>query len=78
MYGNDQVSKQQVILAADVHNLSFPNKSVMGAWLSACDPTSRGIYNIQKLCQYLERSQPHILEMRNQHSASLSKSRSSY
>lgn len=69
MYGNDQVSKQQVLQAAHNSNLNI-DRGTLGQWLSNCDPHKRGIYNIPKLVRYLERSQPHILEMRRGPSAS--------
>ena len=60
MYGNEQVSKQHVIQAANHAKLSV-NKDVLKRWLSACDPIHRGIYRIPKLVSFLERSQPNVI-----------------
>ena len=60
MYGNEQVSKQHVIQAANHAKLSV-NKDVLKRWLSACDPIHRGIYRIPKLISFLERSQPNVI-----------------
>ena len=60
MYGNEQVSKQHVIQAAN-HAKLVVNKEVLKRWLSACDPINRGIYSIPKLVSFLERSQPNVI-----------------
>ncbi len=60
MYGNEQVSKQHVIQAAQNSKLSVP-RDVFGRWLVSSDPINRGIYSIPKLVNFLERSQPHVI-----------------
>lgn len=60
MYGNEQVSKQHVIQAANHAKLSIP-RDVFGRWLMASDPINRGIYSIPKLNNFLERSQPNVI-----------------
>lgn len=60
MYGNEQVSKQHVIQAANHAKLSIP-RDVFGRWLMASDPINRGIYSIPKLVNFLERSQPNVI-----------------
>ena len=42
--------------AAATANLELLNNAAR-LWLPACDPTGKGIYNIDKLVKYLERSQ---------------------
>lgn len=60
MYGNEQVSKQHVIQAANHSKLTVP-KDVLSRWLTASDPINRGIYSIPKLVKFLERSQPDVI-----------------
>ena len=61
MYGNEQVSKQHVLQAANNSKLNVP-KELVNRWLIACDPISRGIYSIPKLVNFLERSQPNVIK----------------
>lgn len=66
MYGNGQVSKQHVIQATNHCKLTV-TKTVLGRWLTSCDPISRGIYSIPKLVGYLERSScPAVVERKKQ------------
>ena len=78
MYGNGQVSKQHVIQATSNAKLSVP-KDVMHLWLTASDPIKRGIYSIPKLVNFLERSQPNVINRvkTNQSSNSMHVSKSS-
>ncbi len=46
------------------------SNATLGQLLLACDTARRNIYNIKLLTGYLERSDPHLLESRRQHSAS--------
>ena len=62
LYGNDQVSRQHVIQAADVSGLIGLDKATLGKLLQASDLTKRGIYNINKLVGYMERARPHALQ----------------
>ena len=59
LYGNDQVSRQHVIQAADVSGLIGLDKATLGKLLQASDMTKRGIYNINLIVGYLERAKPH-------------------
>lgn len=61
MYGNEQVSKQHVIQAANNSKLAIP-REVLGRWLVASDPINRGFYSIPKLVNFLERSQPNVIK----------------
>ena len=54
----------QIVQAAATSNLELLNNAAR-LWFPACDPTGKGIYNIDKLVKYLERSQPHIMERRH-------------
>lgn len=55
MYGNGQVARQHVLQAATASNLRL-NPEAIKLWLPACDRLGKGIYSIQKLVSYLERS----------------------
>ena len=59
-----------IMQVVDNHGLAI-ERPVLAQWMQACDASRRGIYNIKKLVASLERSQPHILEMRRQHSGSV-------
>ncbi len=63
-YGNDQVSRQHVSMAASAAGLNI-DRPTLGLLLQASDPTGKGIYHISALCDYLERSDPALLEMRS-------------
>ena len=76
MYGNEQVSKQHVIQAANNAKLVV-SKEVLKRWLSACDPIKRGIYSIPKLVNFLERSQPNVISRMKSAGKALSKSHGS-
>ena len=76
MYGNEQVSKQHVIQAANNAKLVV-SKEVLKRWLSACDPIKRGIYSIPKLVNFLERSQPNVISRVKSAGKALSKSHGS-
>lgn len=60
MYGNEQVSRQHVVQAAQFAKLNMA-KDVLNKWLAACDPINRGIYSIPKLVKFLEKSRPNVI-----------------
>ena len=61
MYGNEQVSRQHVVQAANNSQLSVP-KDIFKRWMMASDPINRGIYRIPKLVDFLQRSQPNVIK----------------
>ncbi len=51
-------------MAASAAGLNI-DRPTLGLLLQASDPTGKGIYHISALCDYLERSDPALLEMRS-------------